>query len=27
LGISEEAEGIRPHYVVANWTEFLATLA
>jgi FMN phosphatase YigB (HAD superfamily) len=27
LGIAEEAEGIHPHHVVANWTEFLATLA
>ena len=27
LGMSEAAEGICPHHVVANWTEFLATLA
>jgi putative hydrolase of the HAD superfamily len=27
LGMSEEAEGIHPDHVVANWTEFLATLA
>ena len=27
LGMSEEAEGTRPDYTVADWTEFLATLA
>ena len=27
LGMSEEAEGVHPDHVVANWTEFLATLA
>jgi putative hydrolase of the HAD superfamily len=27
LGVSEEAEGIHPDYTVADWTEFLATLA
>jgi len=26
LGMSEEAEDIRPHHVVANWTEFLTAL-
>ena len=26
LGMSEAAEGICPHHVVVNWTEFLATL-
>jgi putative hydrolase of the HAD superfamily len=26
LGMSEEAEGIHPHQVVTNWTEFFATL-
>jgi putative hydrolase of the HAD superfamily len=27
LGMSEEAEGIHPDHVVANWPEFLASLA
>ncbi len=27
LGMSEEAEGIHPDHIVANWTEFLSTLA
>jgi putative hydrolase of the HAD superfamily len=27
LGMSEESEGIRPDYTVADWTEFLAILA
>jgi putative hydrolase of the HAD superfamily len=27
LGMSEEAEGIRPDHMVASWSEFLATLA
>jgi putative hydrolase of the HAD superfamily len=26
LDMSEAAEGIQPHYIVANWQEFLATL-
>jgi putative hydrolase of the HAD superfamily len=26
LGMSEDTEGVQPHHVVANWTEFLATL-